>query len=273
MFPNIFKLPSRLKLEVSLTPPGPVTDLDEERGMAALPGKRLAVCLHPWSRLGGHMNDPVLEELVHPLTYYHKFYVLRYNVRGVGLSSGWKSLTGLQDADDLRELVDCALKRLGDVREVALIGYSYGALIASMHPILPAPLRTTHILISYPLGKRGLLTAFRSRTYQRALENLVRQPEARILLCRSGADDFTPEKMFDHWAEALAQLAAGSDGTSEGENGEEHQQGTGGDRKSEGWSAESGNNVLEVVRILDASHLWHGQVTTPLIEAVTRFLT
>ena len=58
---------------------------------------------------------------MHPLTYYHKFYVLRYNVRGVGLSSGWKSLTGLQDADDLRELVDCALKRLGDVREVALI--------------------------------------------------------------------------------------------------------------------------------------------------------
>ena len=56
-----------------------------------------------------------------PLTHYLKFYVLRYNARGVGLSSGWKSFTGLQEAEDLRELVKYALKRLGDVREVVLI--------------------------------------------------------------------------------------------------------------------------------------------------------
>ena len=58
MFPRILELPSGLELEVSLTPPGPVTELDEERGAAALPGNRLAVCLHPWARLGGNMNDP-----------------------------------------------------------------------------------------------------------------------------------------------------------------------------------------------------------------------
>ena len=58
MFPRILELPSGLKLEVSLTPPGPVTELDEERGVATLPGKRLAVCLHPWARLGGNMDDP-----------------------------------------------------------------------------------------------------------------------------------------------------------------------------------------------------------------------
>ena len=69
----------------------------------------------------------MLKALVHPLTHYHKFYVLRYNARGVGLSSGWKSLTGLQEADDLRELVKCVLKRLDDVREVALI--------VSIHPV------------------------------------------------------------------------------------------------------------------------------------------
>jgi len=58
IFPKILELPSGLKLEASLTPPGPVTEMDEERGMATLPGKRLAVCLHPWSRLGGNMDDP-----------------------------------------------------------------------------------------------------------------------------------------------------------------------------------------------------------------------
>jgi hypothetical protein len=57
-FPKILELPSGLKLEASLTPPGPVTEMDEERGVAALPGKRLAVCLHPWARLGGNMDDP-----------------------------------------------------------------------------------------------------------------------------------------------------------------------------------------------------------------------
>ncbi|KAI9458769.1 alpha/beta-hydrolase [Russula earlei] len=172
-FPKIIQLPSGLKLEASLTPPGPVTEMDEGRGVTA---KRLAVFLHPWARLGGNMDDPILGSLLRPLTHYLKFYVLRYNARGVGLSSGWKSLTGLQEVEDLRELVKYALKRLGD-------GYSNGALTASMHPLLPAPLRTAHVLISYPLGPRALLTALRSRTYQRALEDLVRQPTARVLLC------------------------------------------------------------------------------------------
>lgn len=142
-----------------------------------------------------------------------------------------------------------------------------------MHTVLPTPIRTTHILISYPLGPRGILTAFRTRTYQRALEDLVRQPGARILLCQGDADDFTSAETYDTWVEALGQLAAGVDDTSEGENGEERQEGTGGDGEGEGEAAERGSNVLEVVRIPDASHFWGGQAMGALIEAVTRFLT
>jgi len=152
-------------------------------------------------------------------------------------------------------------------------GYSNGALTASMCPVLPAPIRTTHILISYPLGPRGLLTAFRTRTYQRAIEDLVRQPGAHVLLCQGDADDFTAAETYDTWAAALGQLAAGGDDTSEGESGEEHQQGTGGDGEGEGWSAERGSSVLEVVRIPDATHFWGGQAMRGLIEAVTQFLT
>lgn len=152
-------------------------------------------------------------------------------------------------------------------------GYSNGALIASLHPVLPAPLLTTHILVSYPLGPRGLLTAFRTRTYQRALEDLVRQPGARVLLCQGDADDFTAVEAYNAWAEALGQLATGDDTTGEGDSEEEHQQETGGEGVVEGWSAERGGSVLEVVRIPGASHFWGGQAMRGLIEAVTQFLT
>ncbi|KAI9463226.1 Alpha/Beta hydrolase protein [Lactarius psammicola] len=269
-FPKIIELPSGLKLEACLTPPSPMTELDEERGATQLPGKRLAVCLHPWARLGGNMNDPVLQALVHPLTHYLKFHVLRYNARGVGRSSGWKSFTGLQEGEDLRELVRYALKRLDDVRQVVFIGYSNGALTASLHPVLPTYIRTAHVLISYPLGPRGLLTAFHTGTYQRALEDLVRQPAARVLICYGDADDFTGAEAYEVWVEALGKLAVGTEegggGGGEGANEGEVEQ-------DESGTVEQGGDGLEVVRIPQATHFWGGHAGSGLIEAVTQFLT
>lgn len=89
--------------------------------------QRIAAEATPSARL----ENRVLKALLRPLTHYLKYYVLRYNARGVGHSSGWKSFTGLQEAEDLRELVKYALKRLGDVRELTLIVR-----------IIPAPLET-----------------------------------------------------------------------------------------------------------------------------------
>jgi len=145
-----------------------------------------------------------------------------------------------------------------------------------MHPLLPAPLRTTHVLISYPLGPRGLLTAFRTQTYQRALEDLVRQQGARILLCQGDVDDFTGAEDYDAWAESLGRLAVEGDDPSQSEGeGEEGQQEAEGDEEVEGesWSADREGNGLEVVRIPGASHFWGGQAMGGLIEAVTQFLT
>jgi len=160
-------------------------------------------------------------------------------------------------------------------------GYSNGALTASLHPVLPAPLRTTHVLISYPFGPRGLLTAFHTRTYQRALEDLVRQPSARILLCQGDADEFTGAEAYDAWAEALGQLAVGGGGDETGEGrppgvgvgeGEGEDEGEG-EGEGEGWSTDRGSSGLEVVRIPGASHFWGGQARRGLVEAVTQFLT
>lgn len=49
------------------------------------------------------------------------FYTIRYNSRGVGGSSGWRSLTGLQEGLDLQEVVQWALSYIADVRHVLLV--------------------------------------------------------------------------------------------------------------------------------------------------------
>jgi alpha/beta superfamily hydrolase len=101
-------------------------------------GEKLAICLHPWSRLGGSMNDPCVsrmtifeskrsdgsDRVLHMLTetlerlHYH---VLRYNCRGVGRSTGWASLTGLAEGKDLEEVIAWALETIPDVRSVVII--------------------------------------------------------------------------------------------------------------------------------------------------------
>ena len=154
-------------------------------------------------------------------------------------------------------------------------GYSNGALTASLHPILPAHIRTAHILISYPLGPRGLLTAFHTGTYQRALEDLVGQPAARVLICYGDADDFTSADSYEEWAEALGKLAVDTEeGAGGGEEGGRHQSaGKGEVDRDEGGTAEQGSDGLEVVRISQATHFWGGHAGSALIEAVTQFLT
>ena len=62
-FPRIIELPSGLKLEATMTHPGPMTEMDEERGVAQ-PGQRLAICLHPWARLGGNKDDPCVSGII-----------------------------------------------------------------------------------------------------------------------------------------------------------------------------------------------------------------
>lgn len=139
-----------------------------------------------------------LEEPLHAQSYH----VLRFNSRGVGKSSGWPSFTGFSEAKDLEALVRWAIETVKDVRSLAIIvrmsfsmiigctqcricpgtqGYSHGSLVASLHPTLPG-IRTKHMLLSYPLGPRGWLTFFHTRTYSTQLKNLIRNPEADVLV-------------------------------------------------------------------------------------------
>jgi len=99
--------------------------------------KKLAVCSHPWSRLGGSMFDPVLHSLVNPLSRLG-YHVLLFNARGVGGSSGWASFTAFQEAEDLRELVTYLIEYLEDVQDVALI-VRLRPPVPTAHPVPHAP--------------------------------------------------------------------------------------------------------------------------------------
>jgi alpha/beta superfamily hydrolase len=46
--------------------------------------------------------------------------VLRYNSRGVGKSSGWASLTGVSEANDLGALLKWAIDKVEDVHSLVI---------------------------------------------------------------------------------------------------------------------------------------------------------
>ncbi|KDQ56986.1 hypothetical protein JAAARDRAFT_131498 [Jaapia argillacea MUCL 33604] len=217
---KLIPLSSGVLLEADLSVPP--TNQDEE-------GNRLAVCLHPWSWLGGSKDDPTLHILAACFEDcgYH---VLRFNSRGVGKSTGRASFTGFSEAQDLRDIVKWGIDTVPDIRHVVILGYSHGSLIASLHPSLPPPVQIHHILLSYPLGPRSWLTAFRSSTYASALSDLIADPSSDILVIYGDRDEFTGIASYQTWAEELKRQAAGA-----------------------------GKGKLQVQRIDGGSHFWFHQ--------------
>ncbi|KAG7089697.1 hypothetical protein E1B28_011352 [Marasmius oreades] len=203
----------------------------------------LAICLHPWSWLGGQMHDPVLKSLIGPL-HSRNYHVIRYNSRGVGRSSGWPSLTGVKESEDLKSLVQWALENpeMFNIRSVVIIGYSYGSLIAGTHPLLPPPIKTSHILISYPVSVRGWLTLFQTATYARKLKELLSKPTSRVLVVFGDRDEFTSKSSYSSWE---TELRTNSD---------------------------SEKGLLQVECIAGASHFWGGQSGQQLSNTIERWL-
>ncbi|KAG1747046.1 Alpha/Beta hydrolase protein [Suillus paluster] len=163
---------------------------------------KLAILLHPWSWLGGDMHEPTLKVLTR-LLEHKSYHVIRYNSRGVGESSGWPSLTGKAEGEDLKALVQEFLAEKPEIDSLTIIGYSHGSLIASLHPVLNPNVKTSHILLSYPLSPRGLLTMFHTGTYTSALRDLLCNPDARLLIIYGDNDEFTRKSKYDEWVDTL----------------------------------------------------------------------
>ncbi|KAI0649008.1 alpha/beta-hydrolase [Trametes meyenii] len=234
---GVVQLHSGTTLEYILLRPGRPAD------SAPKEPEKLAVCLHPWSWLGGRMDDPVLDILTNPLLE-RGFNVLRYNSRGVGRSKGWPSFTGGQEVEDLKELVNWARSNTAGISKLMILGYSHGSLIASMFPVLQ-DVDTSHVLLSYPLGPRHWLTAFHTGRYTTALHNLVRDPKSNVLIIYGDDDNFTDVESYDAWAAIVQNLHTG------------------------GEEVTLGRGNLKVVKIKNASHFWRERETvTSLINAV-----
>lgn len=122
-------------------------------------------------------------------------------------------------------------------------GYSHGSLIASLHPVLNPNVKTSHILLSYPLSPRGLLTMFHAGMYASALRELLCNPEARLLLIYGDKDEFTSKSKYDEWVDSC--------------------------RRIDGLKAE-----LDVVRVTKANHFWQSRdARTALEQAVDSWLS
>jgi uncharacterized protein len=89
-------------------------------------------------------------------------------------------------------------------------GYSHGSLIASLQPVLPLPMKTSHIILSYPLSTRGLLTLFRTSIYASSLNELIRNPASNTLIIFGTRDEFTGESTYDGWVKTLQKEADGA---------------------------------------------------------------
>lgn len=228
----IVPLPTGVSLEVDLIKPIPSVSLGANR--------KLAVCLHPWSWLGGRKDDPVLDSLTDPLLEA-KYHIVRYNSRSVGKSTGLSSFTGFSEAEDLKALVQWALGRIKNVASLVLIGYSHGSLITSLHPVLPIPIKTSHVLLSYPLGPRGWLTLFRTSHYQTQLEELLKDSRSKVIVVYGDKDEFTSSSSYERWVEKLESVAQGS-------------------------------NRLNVAEVEKASHFWHGRSGQELRQVLRRWL-
>jgi len=162
----------------------------------------------------------------------------------VGRSTGWSSFTGASEGKDLQALVQWGLETVTDVHSVVIAGYSHGSLIASLQPVLPAPIKTFHILLSYPLSTRGLLTLFRTSTYASSLNDLIRNPVSNSLVIFGTRDEFTSAASYETWIQALQKEAEGE-----------------------------GKGHLEVVKVDGATHFWGGEHGRELQRAIEGWLS
>jgi alpha/beta superfamily hydrolase len=127
---------------------------------------------HPWGWVGGDLRNNVTSSLFHHFNQSGST-CIRYNMRGVGKSSGSGSWTGIPESEgflgilkiDLEDVCFYLVESNPSIKNIILVGYSYGAMItAATLRRSDLPIKAA-ILISLPYSVTPFLSRFNSSQY------------------------------------------------------------------------------------------------------------
>jgi len=120
-------------------------------------------------------------------------------------------MTGMSESQDLQELIKRFATDIGSMDSIVILGYSYGSLIASLHPPTLS-LNGVHVVpvhrvfLSYPLSPRPFLTFLNGTKYDKALREGSKgdnDNRGRKLLIYGTRDQFTSANVYRSWVEPL----------------------------------------------------------------------
>ncbi len=154
------------------------------------------ILTHPYSWLGGNMQNNVPEFL---FEYFSQFKhplqsklacIVKFNFRGVGNSGGWKSLTGWNEREDVKAVVNFLVKTY-HIQQVHIVGYSFGSAVASgVAQDLDVVKSVT--AISYP---KGMLAGILFSSHYSSLLHCTK-PKLFLL---GDSDNFASASSFEKW--------------------------------------------------------------------------
>ena len=170
--------------------------------------KTAILLTHPWSVLGGDMDNNVPETLCKAFAHAG-YYVVRFNFRGVGKSKGRCTCRASGERKDVLKIVDMLTgndkiknskeckqyAKLGipKLKRVLLVGYSYGSMITNSCVRMRKEI-IGYVSVSCPFPVIWFLSCFNTRNLWEGM--LTVKP--KLFLCGTD-DDFTSESSFSDY--------------------------------------------------------------------------
>ncbi|KAJ9477071.1 hypothetical protein PHBOTO_000762 [Pseudozyma hubeiensis] len=187
----------------------------------------LAIVAHPFGRLGGSLDDPVVTHLASLLLTHAHLRVVRFNSRGVGKSGGSPSWTGKSESSDFQELLSRCIDNFcldfpeSSAAQVVIAGYSAGALYASTVKVPTAiydlkqfrgakqPSDTVPGTTARTTEDEGeAKAAARSVESTPSVDGASLPVASHVLAVYGDQDQFTGLGTYDTWVEACSSVAA-----------------------------------------------------------------
>ncbi len=178
--------------------------------------KTAIVLTHPWSVLGGDMDNNVPDTLAKVFAHAG-YYVVRFNFRGVGKSKGRCTMRASGERKDVLKVVDMLtgksdkmgrkvrckkFQKLGipTLNRILLVGYSYGSMITNSC-VRSRKEIIGYVSISCPFPVIWFLSCFNSYKIWEGMMTV----KPKLFLCGTD-DDFTSETSFADYVKQMPKF-------------------------------------------------------------------